>query len=74
MYGKVLDLLFRSDDFESLLYASENRTEVAAIVAQSSRDHLEIAQAVAAGDPVAMVAAAESHLANVEQRMLQDLV
>ena len=73
VYGKVLESLFRSDDFSSLLSASENEAEVREIVRHSSCDHLAIAAAVADGDPVAAMTAVESHLANVEQRMLHDL-
>ena len=73
LYGKVLEKLFKSDDFSSLLYASENQPEVAEIIRQSSRDHIEIAEAVCAGDPVKTLAAGERHLRNVEQRMLHDL-
>ena len=73
LYAKVLEKLFKSDDFSSLLYASENQLEVAEIVRQSSRDHIDIAEAVCAGDPVETLAAGERHLCNVEQRMLHDL-
>lgn len=74
VYCKVLQSLFDSEDFASLLYATENRAEVSAIVSQSSRDHIKIAEAISACDPVATLAAAERHLTNVEQRMLDDLV
>jgi len=73
VYGKVLDSLFKSDDFSSLLYASENKSGVVEIVRQSRQDHLDIAAALVDGDPVATVAAAERHLTNVEERMLHDL-
>lgn len=73
LYAKVLERLFKSEDFSSLLYASENQLEVAEIVRQSSHDHIDIAEAVCAGDPVATLAAGERHLRNVEQRMLHDL-
>ncbi len=74
LYGKVLDALFQSSDFTSLLYDSANRREVGRIVRQSGLDHQAIARAVAAGDVVGTVAATEQHLHNVEQRMLDDLV
>jgi GntR family transcriptional repressor for pyruvate dehydrogenase complex len=73
VYGKVLDRLFRSDDFTSLLYASENQPEVLEIVRQSSCDHIEIADAIASADPARTVAAAARHLENVEDRMIHDL-
>lgn len=73
VYGKVLDRLFRSDDFASLLYATENQPEVQEIIRESCCDHIAIADAIAAGDPDATIAAAGRHLANVEARMLHDL-
>ena len=45
-----------------------------ALVASAGHQHLAIAAAIAAGDPVAVVAAAEEHLADVEERMLRRLV
>jgi GntR family transcriptional regulator, transcriptional repressor for pyruvate dehydrogenase complex len=74
LYGKVLDALFRSGEFESLLFDEVNEAEVAVIVAESAADHRAIADAIVAGDPVAVVARAEQHLGNVEQRMLEDLL
>ena len=74
LYGKVLDALFASEAFESLLEAESNRREVAELVEQSSGDHLAIAEAIAARDPVRTVDAAARHLDQVEQRMLDRLV
>lgn len=74
LYGKVLEALFQSEDFDSLLSDEVNARNVSDIVRQSSLDHLAIAKALAGGDVVGTVAAAEQHLANVEERIVQDLV
>lgn len=74
LYGKVLDALFRSDAFDSLLYASANRAEVEAIVEHASSDHLRIVDALVARDAAAVRAASGAHLDDVEQRMLDKLV
>jgi len=74
LYGKVLEALFQSEIFDSLLSDAANARNVSDIVRQSSLDHLAIAEALAAGDVVGTVAAAEQHLANVEERIVQDLV
>ncbi|MGD9703169.1 MAG: FadR/GntR family transcriptional regulator [Acidimicrobiia bacterium] len=74
LYGKVLNALFQSDEFDSLLYDEANRERVANIIGQSVLDHQAIAQALLQGDPVATVDASERHLGNVEQRMVHELV
>jgi GntR family transcriptional repressor for pyruvate dehydrogenase complex len=74
MYGKVLDALFRSAEFESLLYHEANRTQVDQLVARSIADHMAIAKAFVEGSAVDVVAASEQHLANVEHRMVDDLI
>jgi GntR family transcriptional regulator, transcriptional repressor for pyruvate dehydrogenase complex len=74
MYGKVLDALFRSAEFESLLYHEANRDRVEQLVARSIDEHHAIAKAFVDGTPVDVVGASESHLASVEQRMVEDLI
>jgi GntR family transcriptional repressor for pyruvate dehydrogenase complex len=74
LYRKVLHSLFASDAFASLLFARPNRREVSALVESAGRQHQAIAAALAAGDPIAVVAAVEVHLADVEERMLRRLV
>jgi GntR family transcriptional repressor for pyruvate dehydrogenase complex len=74
MYGKVLDALFRSAEFESLLFDEANRDRVDQLVARSIDEHLAIAKAFTDGTPVDVVGASESHLASVEQRMVEDLI
>lgn len=73
-YGKVLDALFRSAEFDSLLYERANRERVDELVARSIADHQAIARAFVDGTPVDVLDASERHLANVEQRMVQDLI
>jgi GntR family transcriptional repressor for pyruvate dehydrogenase complex len=73
LYGKVLGSLFRSDDFESLLSAEENRAEVERIVNRSARHHALIAKAVARCDAVGAVEAGTRHLDAVERGMIDRL-
>ena len=74
LYGKVLDALFQSEEFHSLLYDRANEEGVYRIVARSGRQHRAIAEALLTGNPVTVLAAAESHLGSVEQQMVDDLV
>lgn len=74
VYAKVLDGLFESPAFAELLSAEPNREEVAVIMARSGEEHRRIAAAVLSGDPVAVAAAVEEHLADVETRMIDRLV
>jgi GntR family transcriptional repressor for pyruvate dehydrogenase complex len=74
LYRKVLHSLFASEAFASLLSARPNRKEVSALVESAGVQHQAIARALVAGDPVAVVAAAEVHLTDVEERMLERLV
>ena len=73
-HGKVLDRLFRSEVFDSLLSSASNRPQVETIVAESYEHHRRIAEAFAAGDADAMVSAAHAHLAAVEHRMVDELM
>jgi GntR family transcriptional repressor for pyruvate dehydrogenase complex len=74
LYAKVLDRLFRSQVFDSLLGSETNRNQVQTIVAESFEHHRRIAAAFAVGDADAMIAAARAHLAAVEHRMTDELV
>jgi DNA-binding FadR family transcriptional regulator len=69
----VLDALFQSPDFESLLYAQANRKAVRHIVASAGQAHRAIAAAVAAGDPVAAMESVQGHLHDIEARMVSHL-
>ena len=73
LYGKVLDQLFRSHEFDSLLRAEQNRAEVQRIIAQSAAAHRAIAKAFAAGDAEACRAETVRHLDEVEHSMVSDL-
>ena len=70
VYGKVLDSLFRSDDFEELLTARANRAAVRRIIAVSMGAHQAIADAVSLGDAERTVEAVRAHLAQVEGDMI----
>lgn len=74
LYAKVLDRLFRSDEFDSLLSAEANRAAVGDIVTQAVDDHGAIADAICAGDVKIARTASEAHLAHVEERMVERLV
>ncbi len=74
LYNKVLDRLFHSEGFASLLSDELNRSEVRAIVTTSVEAHHELAKAFAQADPSAMAKAAKDHVTSVEQRMLADLI
>jgi len=74
LYGKVLNALFHSGEFESLLYDEANRERVRAIVGQSVLDHEMIVAAIISGDPVGTLDASDRHLDNVERRMVEELV
>lgn len=74
VYSKALASLFNSEEFASLLYAENNKEEVSNIVESSSHAHVEIAEALLAGDQVRTEKAVAAHLRDVEARMLERLV
>ncbi|MFE3205188.1 FadR/GntR family transcriptional regulator [Embleya sp. NPDC059237] len=69
LYAKVLDAVFASGDFASLLAAEGNAEAVRQVIAESCRSHRGIAEAVAAGAPDAAAHAAAEHLGEVERQM-----
>jgi GntR family transcriptional repressor for pyruvate dehydrogenase complex len=73
LYGKVLDELFRSGEFDELLGAERNRSEVAQIIADSSSAHRAIAEAFASCDASIVRSVTENHLDQVEHSMVDDL-
>ncbi len=73
LYGKVLDQLFKSLEFSTLLHAKENQQEVRQIISESSAAHRAIAEAFAVGNVGAMHVATERHLDAVEHAMIDDL-
>ena len=75
MYGKVLDALFRSSEFESLLYdEAEPRAGRRPDRRARSPTTQRSPRPSSTAPPSTCVAASEQHLANVEHRMVDDLV
>lgn len=74
LYGKVLDQLFRSREFDALLGDEANRPSVRRIIADSCAAHRAISAALTDGDPAAIEQAAAGHVGSVEQSMVDDLV
>jgi GntR family transcriptional repressor for pyruvate dehydrogenase complex len=73
LYHKVLDALFASGEFHSLLSASGNRRAVTRIVASAGASHRTIAAAVGCGDGDTVALAVRQHLQDVEDRMVRQL-
>lgn len=74
LYGRVLNAVFNSTAFESLLYGGLGAEEVEKIVQQVAKKHIEIAQAIFDGDAIAASAAAASHVSEIEDQIFQKLV
>ncbi len=70
LHAKVLDAVFASPPFDTMLRQAAGSGDEAQILATSARSHAAIAAAVAAGDPGAAGAAARAHLDDVEARLL----
>jgi GntR family transcriptional repressor for pyruvate dehydrogenase complex len=73
LYGKVLESLFRSDEFEGLLTARKNRGAVREVIRSASAAHRRIAAGILNGDWAEVVEAAEGHLDDVENRMISKM-
>lgn len=73
LYGKVLETLFHSTDFDSLLSASENEQIVRRVIREASSSHQDIAAAIEAGDTAAVRTAVEEHLNQVEALMVAQM-
>lgn len=73
LYGKVLDQLFRSRDFDAILSDEQNRPEVRKLVVDAIAGHRAIVDAFAAGSGELMTAAVNAHLATVEHSIVADL-
>jgi len=74
LYGKVLESLFHSGDFEELLWSRSNRRAVREVIRDAVSAHQAIARAMASGDPDAVADAAALHLARVEDQMVSRMV
>jgi DNA-binding FadR family transcriptional regulator len=70
---KVLEALFTSTEFDSLLFAQPNAKAVDRIIKESGQAHRAIAKGIASGAPEATASAARSHLDQVEERMVRQL-
>ena len=71
---ETLGALFGSGELASLLYAEINRRQVADIIASSTAAHRAIADALVAGRRKATLTAVQSHLDDVERRMIDQLL
>jgi GntR family transcriptional repressor for pyruvate dehydrogenase complex len=74
VYGKVLETLFRSEAFSSLLGDKANTRTVRRIIRDSGDMHRKIADALISRDIDAAVSAVEEHLDEVEKLMVQEMV
>jgi DNA-binding FadR family transcriptional regulator len=74
VYGKVMESLFTSQEFEELLSATSNRNVVRDIIRTSGKAHRAIADAIQRADAKGVVEAAERHLEEVEHHMISRLV
>lgn len=74
LYGKVLDSLFRSSEFEQLLSARSNRDVVRDVIKGAAQSHRQIAKAIENGDWSDAVTTAERHLDHVEEQMIARMV
>ena len=74
LYGRVLRALFESPAFASLLYTQANREKVNQIISASAEGHRKIAEAILANDEKRAALMAGDHLAEVERRMLSQLI
>lgn len=74
LYGKVLESLFASREFDELLEARSNRRAVRDIIAAATVAHQAMAEAIVSGDWAAVVESAERHLDQVEDQMISKMV
>jgi GntR family transcriptional repressor for pyruvate dehydrogenase complex len=74
LYGKVLDRLFRSPEFATLLGDAANEAEVRRIIGDAGAAHRAIAAAFAAADEARIRRAALDHVGQVEHQMVDELV
>ena len=74
VYGKILDSLFESREFDELLGARSNRKAVREIIRNASDAHRAIARAISAGEWAQTIEAAERHLDQVEDQMISRMV
>ncbi|HLN07163.1 MAG TPA: FCD domain-containing protein [Acidimicrobiales bacterium] len=70
LYGKVLESLFRSYEFDSLLTATGNQLTVKKLIKVSTLGHRAIANALRQGDAAFAASAVADHLRQVETDMI----
>lgn len=73
LYNKVLESLFRSTDFDSLLSASQNSKVVRQVIRDSANAHREIAASIVASNIEGVRKATETHLNQVEALMVAQM-
>ncbi len=71
LHTKVLDAVFSTPPFDSVLRDAEDGPDALRILAESAAMHASIAAAVVAGDVAAAGAAARAHLDDVERRIIR---
>lgn len=74
LYGKVLDAIFHSADFTSLLTARVNMRAVRGIVRDSCIGHRAIADAILRRSPDEACTAIEDHVSLVESQLIARLI
>jgi GntR family transcriptional repressor for pyruvate dehydrogenase complex len=74
LFGKVLDRLFQSQDFDDMLNAQMNRRAVRQLVRDSCKGHQAIAKALLNGRQEGVVTAVEEHLKQVENHLVARLI
>ena len=73
LHGKVLESLFKSTDFESLLTDRRNASIVRRIIREAAVAHHQIAEAIRKGSVAQVRKAAEAHLDQVEVLMVAQM-
>jgi GntR family transcriptional repressor for pyruvate dehydrogenase complex len=73
LHGKVLESLFKSTDFESLLTDRRNASIVRRIIREAADAHRLIADAIRKGSVAQVRKAAEAHLDQVEELMVAQM-
>jgi len=74
LYGRVLQAVFESSAFASLMHGDLEPDEVEEIIQQVADGHYQIACAIRDGDPVVASEAAATQVADVESQVFEKLV
>ena len=74
LYDRVLQAVFESSAFASLMHGDLEPDEVEEIIQQVADGHYQIACAIRDGDPVVASEAAATHVADVESQVFEKLV